>query len=326
MAGGQNGAVGDRTTYGTLHWDSNGHAMYGKTYDLGAPLSNDFHVYEAEWDETFVIIRIDGIEYYRIDITPSGLYAFHKPFFLLFNLAIGGNFFNPAITNPAVVAATPQSMQVDWVRVYKKGDTNTTTPIGPAGYTWCANENASFALNGTCDVAYGANGSFTYLYSQSGTLAFTNSTFGRDPLPNVVKYGFYKTSPASPGRIEAENYSVMSGVQTEGCSDTGAGSDVGYIDATDWMVYPINITQAGNYTIRYRVASQSGGGVITPNLDANAIVLPTIAVPSTSAWQSWTTISQNVNLPSGGHNFGVYATAGGWNLNWLSITYNGPNQ
>lgn len=149
MAGGQGGEVGDRTTYGTLHWDSNGHAMYGKTYDLGAPLSNDFHVYEAEWDETYVIIRIDGIEYYRIDITPSGLYAFHKPFFLLFNLAIGGNFFNPAISDPNVVAATPQSMQVDWVRVYKKGDSGngTTNPNPDSPAFMIVNKNSGKALD-----------------------------------------------------------------------------------------------------------------------------------------------------------------------------------
>lgn len=125
MAGGQGGAAGDRTVYGTLHWDAGGHAMYGKTYDLGAKLGDAYHDYEAEWDAAQLIVRIDGIEYYRIDLTPSSLDAFRKPFFLLFNLAVGGNFFNPAITDPnAVTAVLPQSMLVDWVRVYKKAAGN----------------------------------------------------------------------------------------------------------------------------------------------------------------------------------------------------------
>ena len=65
--------------------------------------------------------------------------------------------------------------------------------VGPAGYTWCASENGSFTLPGTCDVAYGANGSFNYLYGQTGTITFNNGTF-KDPISGVVKAGFYRTS------------------------------------------------------------------------------------------------------------------------------------
>lgn len=209
----------------------------------------------------------------------------------------------------------------------KKGYYKISSAV-PAGFVWCAKEGDSFTLPGLSDVAYGANGHFNILTDKTGTIVFNNDSFPPDPIPNVVKAGYYKlkTAVASPGLIEAESYSTMSGVQIEACTDTGGGSDVGYIDSTDWMVYPINIATAGNYTVQYRVASLAGGGVITPNLDANAIVLPTINVPNTGGWTSWTTISQNVNLPVGAHNFGVYASTGGWNLNWLSITYNGPSQ
>lgn len=69
--------------------------------------------------------------------------------------------------------------------------------IGPVGYTYCADENASFTLSGVCDVAYGANGSFAFKYRQSGTQNFNNTVFG-DPLPGIVKHGFYKISPVAP--------------------------------------------------------------------------------------------------------------------------------
>lgn len=71
------------------------------------------------------------------------------------------------------------------------------TPVGPSGYTWCANENGSFTLNGTCDVAYGANGSFAYHYGQTGTVTFNNANFG-DPIYGVAKAGFYKASTITP--------------------------------------------------------------------------------------------------------------------------------
>jgi alpha-L-rhamnosidase len=63
---------------------------------------------------------------------------------------------------------------------------------GPTGYTWCAAENGTFALSGTCDVAFGANGSFNTLSSKTGSITFNNTTFGGDPAPGVVKAGFCK--------------------------------------------------------------------------------------------------------------------------------------
>jgi hypothetical protein len=66
--------------------------------------------------------------------------------------------------------------------------------VGPEGYTWCAGEGGSFTLPDTCDVAYGANGVFLYLTNRTGAISFNITTFGSDPVPNVLKNGFYKLS------------------------------------------------------------------------------------------------------------------------------------
>lgn len=71
---------------------------------------------------------------------------------------------------------------------------NIDISVTPPGYTWCANEGSSYTLPGTCDVAYGANGSYYYLYGQTGNITFNTTTFGGDPCPNVQKSGFYKIS------------------------------------------------------------------------------------------------------------------------------------
>ncbi|MBL7825560.1 MAG: hypothetical protein JNJ57_02945, partial [Saprospiraceae bacterium] len=75
---------------------------------------------------------------------------------------------------------------------------------GPPGYTWCASENQSFTLPARSHVAYGANNSFAYLYNQTGTITFNNTTFG-DPAPGVVKSGYYKiaSSEGSLSTLEA---------------------------------------------------------------------------------------------------------------------------
>ncbi|MBN2001254.1 carbohydrate-binding protein [candidate division KSB1 bacterium] len=61
-----------------------------------------------------------------------------------------------------------------------------------------------------------------------------------------------------PGKIEAEEYAQMSGVQTENTSDYGGGLNVGWIDDGDWMDYLINVKKAGLYDIALRVALDQG--------------------------------------------------------------------
>jgi beta-glucanase (GH16 family) len=128
--------------------------------------------------------------------------------------------------------------------------------------------------------------------------------------------------PPPPGTlIQAESYSNMSGVQTEATTDAGGGTNVGWIDAGDWLAYsPIVFPTSGTYKIEYRVASLSGGGRLSLDLNAGAIVLGQLDVPSTGGWQNWTTISHNVNVTAGTYTPGIYAVAGGWNLNWIRIT------
>jgi hypothetical protein len=127
--------------------------------------------------------------------------------------------------------------------------------------------------------------------------------------------------PISSVLIQAENYSTMSGVQTETTTDTDGGQNVGWIDQGDWMAYyNINFPVTGTYKVEYRVASANGGGRVSCDLNAGTIQLGQADVPNTGGWQNWTTISHNVTVNAGTYNFGVYAQASGWNLNWIRIT------
>lgn len=120
--------------------------------------------------------------------------------------------------------------------------------------------------------------------------------------------------------IQAENYVSMAGVQLEATTDAGGGQNVGWIDANDWMAYSgVTIPTTGTYTVEYRVASASGGGRLSLDLNGGTILLGELAVPSTGGWQNWTTISHTVNINAGTYNLGVFAKTGGWNINWIRI-------
>lgn len=74
----------------------------------------------------------------------------------------------------------------------------TSDPVGPTGYTYAANEGQTVAVSGELDIAYGANGSFNYLYNQTSNVTCNNATFG-DPISGTVKACFTKTSePTEP--------------------------------------------------------------------------------------------------------------------------------
>lgn len=108
----------DNRVHGTLHWDQNGaKADYGLSYTLPQGIFADqFHVFSIIWDEQEISWYVDDQKFLTIDITPATMSEFHQNFWLIFNVAVGGNW--PG--NPNVTTPFPQRMAVDYVRVFQK--------------------------------------------------------------------------------------------------------------------------------------------------------------------------------------------------------------
>ncbi len=141
--------------------------------------------------------------------------------------------------------------------------------------------------------------------------------FAAQPVYNVLNET--GTVFAVPGKVEAEAYAAMFGVQTETTLDVGGGLNVGWIDSGDWMDYRVNILSSDVYKLDYRVASQSVAGQIELQKDGAAIT--TTNLPVTGGWQTWRTVSSFVHLDCGVQTLRVYANAGGFNLNWLEFSF-----
>ncbi len=80
-------------------------------------LSDDFHVYAVEWDPTAIRFFIDKTNYatFTRDQWPQNApWPFDHKFFLILNLAVGGDWPGP----PDATTVFPQQMLVDYVRVY----------------------------------------------------------------------------------------------------------------------------------------------------------------------------------------------------------------
>jgi beta-glucanase (GH16 family) len=108
--------------YGTLHGPAPGRA---NGYNLVAAarsarsLAAAFHVFGIDWSPGKIVFTLDGVPYATrtpASLPAGGQWVFDKPFYLILNLAVGGNFPGP----PDATTHFPAKMLVDWVRVYSK--------------------------------------------------------------------------------------------------------------------------------------------------------------------------------------------------------------
>ena len=118
MIGG--GAGRDDTTHGTLHWDNSGSYACTCGQNEGYTLTDGvfadkFHVFSIEWNQTTIKWYLDDVLFNTVDITGAELSEFHDTYFLIFNVAVGGNW--PGSPNSSTVF--PQTMVVDYVRVFQ---------------------------------------------------------------------------------------------------------------------------------------------------------------------------------------------------------------
>lgn len=99
---------------------SDSHAMMGATaFKLEqGKFADAFHIFEFEWDANRIAWFVDGEQFASMPITADELSEFHKDFFILLNIAVGGTHAG----RPSAATVFPQHMYVDWIRVYQKKD------------------------------------------------------------------------------------------------------------------------------------------------------------------------------------------------------------
>lgn len=103
-------------------------SVHGPGYSGGAAITKsfgfpndrfdvDYHTFAVEWGEDFIAYYVDDILYQEInpeDVT--GEWVYDHPFFILLNVAVGGSY----VGFPTPDTPFPQTMYVDWVRVYRE--------------------------------------------------------------------------------------------------------------------------------------------------------------------------------------------------------------
>jgi len=110
------------TVHGTVHGPG-----YSGANGIGAPYSlsnnslfaDNFHVFVLEWSQNEIHWYVDGVQYETVtrqNLPTGAAWVFDHPFFIILNFAVGGGW--PG--NPDNTTIFPQSMLVDYVRVYRR--------------------------------------------------------------------------------------------------------------------------------------------------------------------------------------------------------------
>ncbi len=116
MVGGNKSESGDNFIHGNMHWFDNGYKSNSGTNKLAAGIyADEFHVFSIVWDKNKIDFLRDDIKYHSVSVSPSGSEAFHKKFYFLLNVAVGGDW--PG--SPDATTEFPQQMVVDYVRVFQ---------------------------------------------------------------------------------------------------------------------------------------------------------------------------------------------------------------
>jgi len=110
------------TNHGSLHMPA-GYGPSG-TYKLpnGASFADAFHTFAIEWEPGTIRFYVDDqlYETQNQSSVPAGdTWEFEQPFFLLINVAVGGQW--PG--SPDTTTVFPQTLKVDYVRIYQKNGT-----------------------------------------------------------------------------------------------------------------------------------------------------------------------------------------------------------
>jgi O-glycosyl hydrolase len=128
------------------------------------------------------------------------------------------------------------------------------------------------------------------------------------PIPGVIQMEEYDLggngvaySDATPGGESGSTVTFRADedVDLENCTDVGAGYNLGFATAGEWLEYTVNVQATGNYDLDFRVACNGTGRTVSVSMDGSTIA-SNVAIPNTGAWQTWvTTTVKDIPLTAG---------------------------
>lgn len=202
-------AINDENlVYGTLHWfndPGNNNADSGSSVAVAD--RTEYHVYGVEWTADKLRWYVDGKVYRTMDVSNDSFSEVRKEYFVIFNMAIGGQWPGYNIDETAF----PATMEVDWVRAYKKVEGTTTKYTGPM---ITVTEDAVETCSGKWGSYFGSDWAGASGTSKSTDKAATGATMNITSIGNS-QWGvqqYLKGLHYYPGRTYNYSFTMTSDV------------------------------------------------------------------------------------------------------------------
>ncbi|WP_051312935.1 Ig-like domain-containing protein [Sporocytophaga myxococcoides] len=206
--------------------------------------------------------------------------------------------------------------------------------------------------NGTTLLGSATTSPYTYIWTgvAPGNYSITaKATDDKGGIGSSTAIKITVTVPQTPyggkvwpiaGRIEAENYDLggsglgysdsdagnagsafrTDDVDIEASTDAGGGYNVGWTVAGEWLEYSVNVSEAGKYDFKVRVAAAAAGKSM--HIEMNGInVTGAITIPNTGDFQAWQTVTiPAISLTTGNQIMKIVFDSDEINLNYVDVS------
>jgi beta-glucanase (GH16 family) len=184
---------------GTIHGIGYANTGLGVNFvsPTGTPFTNDYHTYGMIWSPFQIQFYVDDPTNIYATMTPGDIMGvgangttstlgqwdfWGHPFFILFDVAVGGGF----VGSPGSGTVVPQFMNIDYVRLYQAA-----APAGPTSLTASPISNSQVQLNWTASTTSDTN--ITYNIFRS-TTSGTEHNISNTNMANMIATGVTGTS------------------------------------------------------------------------------------------------------------------------------------
>lgn len=124
-------------------------------------------------------------------------------------------------------------------------------------------------------------------------------------IPGVVEAEHFDEGPPGVAYYDVDevnhgaDYREPTQVDIEARPDASNKHGIGWIRATEWLIYTVEVNEAGDYVLEIPVASNKQGGIFHIEFDGKDVTGP-IRIPDTGGWDKLETLTiEDVTLEAG---------------------------
>src|SRR5579859_4704501 len=186
---------------GTIHGIGYANTGLGAHFNSATPFTDGFHTFGMIWSPFLIQFYVDSPSNIYASYTPGEIMGvgtnpgngastlgqwdfFGHPFFVIYDVAVGGGFVGP----PGPGTVVPQFMNIDYVRVYQ-----TPAPAAVTSLTATAISNSQVQLNWGASATAASDPGITYNIFRS-TTAGTAHNISNTNMTNMISTGVHGTS------------------------------------------------------------------------------------------------------------------------------------